>query len=250
MRLDAWTLALQAINFLVLVVLLQRFLYRPVTRAIARRKEQTEKALADAATAKAAADGEQARLVTANAKLLGARDKLLEDARAEIEAERQRAIEAARAEVAVVHENARKELVAEQAEARTELRRHAVELALELSSSILRASASPVVTEALLEQVAERLATLPADELGRLRDQAASDRGLEVVTAPALAPGAEAQLRERLVDRLGPGAHVAFASDDQLIAGVELRFPTTVISLSWRDALQRAREELVRDVAA
>ena len=38
MQIDWWTLALQTINFLVLVWLLTHFLYRPVRQVIAERK--------------------------------------------------------------------------------------------------------------------------------------------------------------------------------------------------------------------
>ena len=43
--LSGWTLALQAINFLVLAWLLQRLLYRPLVRVIAERKRQADKGL-------------------------------------------------------------------------------------------------------------------------------------------------------------------------------------------------------------
>ena len=39
MKLDGWRFALQIVNFLVLVWLLQHFLYRPARRALDRRKE-------------------------------------------------------------------------------------------------------------------------------------------------------------------------------------------------------------------
>ena len=250
MRIDWWTLALQAINFLVLVALLQRFLYRPVTRAIARRRQQTEKSLADAAAASARAEDERVRLAAERADLPAARDQLLEQARCEIETERQRAVDAARAEVEAMQVAARDELAAEQADARIDLRHHAVELALELAASILRASASAAVATSLVEQLADKLAALPADELARLRAQVANGRGLEIVTASPLSPSIEARLRERLAEQLGAGARVELATDDHLIAGAELRFPTTVIALSWRDALDRARVELERDAAA
>ena len=45
MRIDWWTLALQAANFLVLVWLLQHFLYRPVQGIIAERQQRAESVL-------------------------------------------------------------------------------------------------------------------------------------------------------------------------------------------------------------
>src|SRR3990172_6369392 len=55
MELDWTTFALEIINFLVLVWILQRFLYKPVTSAIAARKAAIEKSLADAQVVEAEA---------------------------------------------------------------------------------------------------------------------------------------------------------------------------------------------------
>src|SRR6516162_2859657 len=59
MQIDWWTLGLQAVNALVLIWLLARFLYRPVVDAIAARQQAAGKLLADAQAAKAAAESER-----------------------------------------------------------------------------------------------------------------------------------------------------------------------------------------------
>lgn len=250
MRIDGWTLTLQAINFLVLVYLLRRFLYRPVSQAIARRKEATEKALAEAAAAKAGADAERTQLAAARAALPAERAQVLAQLQIEVDAERRKAVDTARAEIEAIHVAARGKLADERATAVTELRRHGIELALELAASILRSSASPVVAEVLVEQLADKLSALPADELKRLRAQLDGSSTVEIVTAPELPASAEEHVRARVIQQLGPAARVAFASDDRLIAGAEIRLPTTIIALSWREALDRARAELERDAAA
>ena len=56
MQIDWWTLGLQAVNFLVLVWLLQRFLYKPVMRLIERRRQNVEKAFAEAEDARRKAE--------------------------------------------------------------------------------------------------------------------------------------------------------------------------------------------------
>ena len=48
MEFDWTTFALEIINFLILVWILKRFLYRPVLDVIARRRAGVEKTLADA----------------------------------------------------------------------------------------------------------------------------------------------------------------------------------------------------------
>ena len=60
MQFSWWTFLIQGVNFLVLVWLLQRFLYKPVAEVIARRREDTEAAERKAAAA--AQDAETARI--------------------------------------------------------------------------------------------------------------------------------------------------------------------------------------------
>src|SRR5271157_3874975 len=59
MHIDWWTLALQAVNALVLIWLLAHFLFRPVVDAIAARQKAAGQLLADAKAAKAAAEAER-----------------------------------------------------------------------------------------------------------------------------------------------------------------------------------------------
>ena len=47
-----WTFGLQAVNFLVLVWLLRRFLFKPVTAMVARRKEEIARGMAEVAAEK------------------------------------------------------------------------------------------------------------------------------------------------------------------------------------------------------
>ncbi|MBS0305300.1 MAG: F0F1 ATP synthase subunit B, partial [Proteobacteria bacterium] len=77
MKIDWWTLALQAVNALVLIWLLSRVLYRPVARVIAERGEAAAKLLADADSererARMAADAAAAQ----QAEIAAARDAAL-----------------------------------------------------------------------------------------------------------------------------------------------------------------------------
>ena len=52
MRIDWWTLGLQTFNVLVLVLILSRFLFRPVAAIIEERRAAAAKLLADAEAAK------------------------------------------------------------------------------------------------------------------------------------------------------------------------------------------------------
>jgi len=52
LQIDWLTVAAQIVNFLVLIWLLQRFLYKPITNAMRRREERIEDRLAEAKEAR------------------------------------------------------------------------------------------------------------------------------------------------------------------------------------------------------
>jgi F-type H+-transporting ATPase subunit b len=250
MRIDWWTLGLQAINFLVLVGLLWRFLYRPVARTIARRKEETEKTLSDAAAATARAEEARLKYEADRAGWPAERERLVAEARTQIDAERKQGFEKAHAEAEALTVATREKLAEERAAALDHLRTRTVELGVEIAARLLQEAAAPAVAEVLLDRLAERLGALPIGELAALRAQVSNGHALQIVTAPRLDAEAEARWRRKFAERLGPGAHVEFGNDERLIAGAELHFPTTVFRLSWRDALDGARKELDRDAVA
>ena len=68
MLIDWFTVAAQALNFLVLVWLLKRFLYQPVLDAISTREQRIAKQLADAAAQAAAAKSEREQFEHKNAE--------------------------------------------------------------------------------------------------------------------------------------------------------------------------------------
>ena len=90
MQIDWITVAAQIAYFLVLVWLLQRFLYRPITRAMARREEEIEKRLAEAKEARKDAEDEAETLRGKQSDLKDEKDQILDDARQEAESLRER----------------------------------------------------------------------------------------------------------------------------------------------------------------
>ena len=90
MQFDWVTFALQAINFLVLVWLLRRFLYRPVREVITKRQELAEQATLEAAKQKSDAEAEQQRYVEARDALRDERQQMLKTMHQEWDEERRK----------------------------------------------------------------------------------------------------------------------------------------------------------------
>src|ERR1700728_1559372 len=97
MLIDWFTVGAQALNFIILVWLLKRFLYQPILNAIDAREQRISAQLADAQANKAEASAERAEFQRKNEALEQQRATLLSRASDEANAERQRLIGEARA---------------------------------------------------------------------------------------------------------------------------------------------------------
>ncbi len=248
MQIDWWTLALQAVNFLVLVWLLARFLYRPVKEVIAKREALAEQAFAEADEEKQAAEAARRRYEDDRAALSEERRDTLKTLHDELGAERVKVLEKAKREADAVVEAARASIAEERRAALRSLREEIASLAAELASSILESAGSGRSSDVALEQLAQQLVDMPDDERARLRDDLSTDGAvLTVATAAPLAPEDRKRWKERLSAGIGPTRAVDFVVDPAILGGAEIRFPHAALKLTWADQLQDAKERLAGD---
>jgi F-type H+-transporting ATPase subunit b len=98
MLIDWFTVVAQAVNFLILVWLLKRFLYRPILDAIDARERRIAAEIAEAATARAEAEKAREAFRQRNEAFDRQRAALMNDAAKAAENERQRLLAGARAD--------------------------------------------------------------------------------------------------------------------------------------------------------
>ncbi len=96
MLIDWFTVGAQALNFIILVWLLKRYLYKPILDAIDARERRIAKELADAAAKEAEAKRERDEFQQKNEEFDRQRAELLKKATTDAHAERQRLLDAAR----------------------------------------------------------------------------------------------------------------------------------------------------------
>lgn len=250
MRFDWWTLALQTVNFAILVWLLHRFLYAPVLRVIDARKAEVQRQNDDA---RAAAEQAAARLAAIEAErsaLADERRKTLESAAAQA----QEAVAARRAQAErdaqALAETTRQALATERTRALEEARRLALDLGAAFARRLLADIPAPLRAEAWLDRIEQHLGTLLPAQREALERQLAGGAHLAVVTATPLPTDTAEAWRTRLRCLLGSDVAVDFAVDAGLIAGAELHFPTAILRLSWRSALEAVRAEVDAEVGA
>ena len=156
-------LAFQVLNFLLLLYVLNRLLFKPLLARMDERSAKISKGLEDAETAardrELAAAEREAAVAEArkeSAAMLARANKIAEDTRNEILGE-------ARAEAEKVTQRAREEITAEKEKARSELRSQVADLALDAAAKLVRSDMNATTQRRLVE---EFLAEVPSEKRG------------------------------------------------------------------------------------
>jgi F-type H+-transporting ATPase subunit b len=134
------SLIVQAINFLILLFILKRLLYKPFLAKMGERTQAIQKSLDEAQAARAEATRQQeeneTRLRAAHAEAAAIRAQAMKEA----SEEHKRLVEAARAESQRLVESAKAQMDADVRRAREELRREVADLATAVAEKLVRRS--------------------------------------------------------------------------------------------------------------
>lgn len=134
------SMILQVINLLILLFVLQRFLFKPIAQFLARRAEGVRQSLDEARQAREAAAKAQEEYraqVAATQREAGA---MREQVQREVEDERQRLLKASRDEAQRLVAEARAAIEQETRRARAQLREEAVNLSVSVAERLLERS--------------------------------------------------------------------------------------------------------------
>lgn len=223
MLIDWFTVGAQALNFLILVWLMKRFLYRPILGAVEAREKKIAAELADADSKKAEAKLERDEFRRKNAEF--DRHRAAEFARATAEAE---------AEGRRLREEARRAAELETVKRRDGLRDEAKRLGQTLAALTRKevfAIARKALTDLAAASLEERMSGVFCRRLRLLDGKTKADLGasLKAAAGPAivrsafdLAPQQRAELQQALNETFCAEVRVRFETTPNLVAGIEL----------------------------
>jgi len=151
------TLLVQMVNFLILIVLLQRFLYKPLTQFLATRADGIKRSLEEAKAAREAAANAQQEYEARIAATRREAAALRESAVREVEEERQRLLRVSRDEAARLLTEAKVQIEQEVKRAKAELRAEVVGLSLGVAERLIGRSLTTEDDRRLAEQVVQEI---------------------------------------------------------------------------------------------
>jgi F-type H+-transporting ATPase subunit b len=243
-QIDWLTVVAQIVNFLVLVWLLQRFLYRPITSAMARREERIETRLSEAKAAREEVEAEAARLREQQQALDASREEMLSEARQEAAASAPGSRTTSARRWRPSARPGRRTWRRSGRHFTTRLRQRAGHQVIDIVGRVLRDYAGSDLAGQVAGTFADRLAASTPTR-GQARARGGSRGGpARVESSIALKPGARSQITRAIHDCVARDIEVEYHEDGDLLLGVRLTIGEQTVEWSAARFLHRLETTL------
>jgi len=251
---DWFTVAAQALNFVILVWLMKRFLYKPILDAIDSREKRIAAAMADAEAKKAEARKERDEFQHKNDEFERQRASLLDQATKDAQAERQRLFDEARQAADALNAR-RQETLRSDAQ---RLNQALVRRTQQEVFAIVRKALADLATASLEVRIAEvftrRLRALDGPAKQSVADALATRPGAALVrSAFALPEEQRAAIQSAVNETLSTDVALRFETAPDLVGGIELSANGQKVAWSIADylaSLQKGVDELTQPQSA
>lgn len=241
MTIDWWTLGLQAANLLILMWLLSRVFWRPVAGAIAKRKETVQATLDAAKTAQAKADAALVEVTKTRKGIAAERNSILNAAKEEADAASKAMLAQAQEKIGKNTAAAQLALARDTEILRKKMATQAAELSIEIAEKLLKSLNASTVQTAFLDALVTGVKNMPPKDRTTLTD---STDGINLVSAADLEDADKETITKAITQALGTKQDIRFATDPDLIAGLEIHTPHFILHNSWQSDLARIQREM------
>jgi F-type H+-transporting ATPase subunit b len=223
MLIDWFTVVAQALNFLILVWLLKRFLYKPILNALDAREKRIAAELANADAKKAEARQERDAFKRKNEEFDQQRTALLTKAEDEATAERQHLLDDARKESDALRTKWQEALRNEHRSLSEELTRRTREEVFAVARKTLTDLATTSLEEQMTDTFIRRLDQLSSEEREGLQSAFKAASTPAIVRSTFRLPAPQRRAIEGVVkDVLAIETQVQFETAPDLVSGIEL----------------------------
>jgi F-type H+-transporting ATPase subunit b len=251
MLLDWFTIAAQALNFLILVWLLKRFLYKPILNAIDAREKLIAKELADADAKKAEAQKEHEEFQKKNEEFDRQRAALLTKATDEAKAERQRLLDEARKAADALSAKRQESLIQDAQSLNQAISRLTQKEVFAITRKALTDLATTSLEERMGEVFDRRLRELDEKAKSLLGDALRKNSEPALIRSTFDLPAAQrAAIQNALNETFSAEIHVRFETAPDLVSGIELTSNGQKVGWSIADylaSLEKGVGELLKE---
>lgn len=242
MLIDWFTVIAQVINFLILVILLRRFLYKPVLKAIADREKNVADRLNAAALKETQAQQAKDKYQQLNDTFARERNELFRSAGTEAAAERSRLLEEGRREADQLRARLTDSITKEQSRQEEELNRRTETEVLNITRKVLADLAGTTLESQMVRVFIRRLQDLPDEEVRTWTSAAAPS--VLVRTAFDLQPADREALEKAWHEKFATAFTPSFERRPDLVTGIELAVDGYKLSWTVADYLESLEKNI------
>jgi F-type H+-transporting ATPase subunit b len=238
MLIDWFTIIAQVINFLILVWLLKRFLYRPILDAIDAREKRIAAKIADADAKETEAQKQCEEYQHKNEMFDQQRNAHMNEVLEAVKAEREQLLDASRQESEDLRGRLEQALRNEQQSLNEELSRRAREEVFAIARKTLSDLAGTCLEQRMTEIFLDRLRELDTAQITELKSAfKISSDALRVRTAFKLSAQQRAAIETVIAEIIGKQKPLDFIVVPDLISGIEINCNGRKIAWSIDDYL-------------
>jgi len=222
MLIDWFTVGAQALNFIILVLLLGRFLYKPVLEAIDAREKKIAAELAGAATKEAEAQKQRDEFQHKNKELEEQRAGLMKKATEEAKAERDRLLDEARTAADALSAKRRETLRNDTLTLNQAIRRRTQEEVFAIARKALTDLSTTTLEERMSDVFVRRVREMDDATKATLADASRKSADPVVVrSAFQLSVEGRAAIQDALNRAFSAEVRVGFETAPELVSGIE-----------------------------
>ncbi len=239
MHIDWFTVAAQAINFLVLMWLLKRFLYKPILNAIAAREKNIADQLADAKAKEAGAQKEQDDFKQKNNAFDKQKTELMSNAKKEADDARANLLKEAQMEADALRAKRKEALKNEEHDLNQEIITRTKQEIFAIAAKILRDLADVSLEEQMCTVFIKHLQSLTEEDNHTLTSALQTySPSTFVASAFALSPAQQKEITAAIIKISGTDkSKLQFKIVPELVSGIELSVSGHKLAWSIADYL-------------
>lgn len=231
MVVDWFTVIAQILNFLVLVWLLKRFLYKPVLNAIDEREKKIASKLEDAAKHKAEAKKEKEKFLQKNKTFDNELETKMAEVRQKIESKKQRLFEEARIESEVVKKQLKESLREQKNEIREKIKSKTKEEVIAIAKKILSEIADVDLEDQIIRVFIDKIKNLDEIEKSKLLETINTTQGkMKIISVFELSDSSKTQL-EKVLHEINTELDISYELNSEIVSGIVLE--TQNFQLAW-----------------
>lgn len=225
MQIDWFTFVAQIVNFLILILLLQRFLYKPVVQAMEEREKKIAGELEEARQKKVEAERKERDLENRLSEFDSRRKEMMDEVRQQVREERKKLLEEMRSEVSEIRKRWNEAIVDEKEAFLNELREQAAHRIIDLIEKVLSDLSERNLQQQTTARFIEMLENMDSSRLEQLRRNIRQQQPehVEVRSSYELDDRQRGRLEALLQKLIDSDIPCRFESGDHFAFGIEVR---------------------------